>query len=96
MKIRILERAEQDLVAGYFFYESQGQGLGDYFLDSLYSDIDALQLHAGIHPWDFGFQRALSKRFPYAIYYRVAGEQVQIWAVLDCRQHPDKLRKKLA
>ena len=64
MKIRILERAEQDLVAGYYFYESQGQGLGDYFLDTLYSDIDALQLHAGVHPWHFGFQRALSKRFP--------------------------------
>jgi len=42
MKIRILERAEQDLMAGYYFYESQGQGLGDYFLDTLYSDIDAL------------------------------------------------------
>ena len=95
MKIRILERAEQDLMAGYYFYEAQGQGLGDYFLDTLYSDIDALHLHAGIHPWHFGFHRALSKRFPYAIYYRVAGEHVQIWAVLDCRQHPDKLREQL-
>lgn len=95
MKIRILERAEQDLVAGYYFYESQGQGLGDYFLDTLYSDIDALQLNAGVHPWHFSFQRTLSKRFPYAIYYRVAGDHVQIWAVLDCCQHPDKLKEKL-
>ena len=49
MKIEILDAAEQDLVAGYNFYESQSSGLGSYFLDSLFSDIDSLLLFAGIH-----------------------------------------------
>ena len=47
MKIEILDRAEEDLVNGFFFYEAQQKGLGSYFLDSLYSDIDSFHLYAG-------------------------------------------------
>lgn len=44
MKIRILESASQDLIDGFHFYEKQAIGLGNYFLDSLFSDIDSLQV----------------------------------------------------
>lgn len=39
MKIQILDEAEQDLVDGFNFYEVQSPGLGNYFIDSLFSDI---------------------------------------------------------
>ncbi len=98
MKIEILDAAEQDLFAGYNFYESQSSGLGSYFLDSLFSDIDSLLLFAGIHSIQFGkFHRLLSKRFPFAIYYKIEGALIRIYAILDCRQDPrrtkDRLRK---
>jgi len=48
MKIRILKSAQDDLMRGYRFYEQQRQGLGDYFLDALFADIDSLQLYAGM------------------------------------------------
>ena len=95
MKIQILDDAEQDLLRGFRFYEQQTSGLGDYFLDSLYSDIDSLHLFAGIHPWYFGYQRLLSKRFPFAVYYRIDDEIVRIRAVLDCRQDPTKIQDRL-
>ena len=41
MKIEILDEAEADLIEGYHFYEAQDAGLGSYFLDSLFSDIDS-------------------------------------------------------
>ncbi|HUW26781.1 MAG TPA: type II toxin-antitoxin system RelE/ParE family toxin [Gallionella sp.] len=91
MKIEILDIAMGDLQAGQQFYERQQEGLGAYFLDSLFSDIDALLLYAGIHQQFFGYCRALSKRFPYAIYYRVCGETIQVWRVLDCRQKPSRI-----
>jgi hypothetical protein len=51
MRIEILSDAEEDLVADARFYERQGTGLGDYFLNSIYSDIDFywpdLDLHLG-------------------------------------------------
>jgi len=46
MKIRILSSASQDLIDGYRFYEMQAEGIGAYFLDSLYADIDSLTLNA--------------------------------------------------
>ena len=48
MKIRILDRAEEDLFQGFVFYEEQQAGIGDYFLNSLASDIGSLKLYAGI------------------------------------------------
>jgi plasmid stabilization system protein ParE len=90
MRIEILSEAEDDLIAGARFYERQGTGLGEYFLDSIYSDIDSLLIYAGIHRVVFGFYRALSKRFPYAIFYRLnrEAEVVQVYRVLDLRRDP--------
>ena len=95
MRIEILDDAEQDLIDGARFYEAQSPGVGEYFLDSLFSDIDSLQLHAGIHPLYLGYQRLLSKRFPFAVYYRVQGNVARVWAVLDCRQDPEAIVKRL-
>ena len=44
MRIEILDDAKEDLIDGFHFYEEQSPGLGSYFLDSLFSDIDSLLL----------------------------------------------------
>jgi hypothetical protein len=36
--------AENDLLAGANFFKRRGAGLGEYFLDSLCSDIDSILL----------------------------------------------------
>ena len=69
MKIKILSSASQDLMDGFRFYEKQSEGIGIYFLDSIFSDIDSLIINAGVHPEYFdNYYRLLSKRFPFAIY----------------------------
>jgi hypothetical protein len=55
MRIEIISEAENDLVAGAKFYERKRAGLGECFLNSLYSDIDSLLVYAGIHPVNFRF-----------------------------------------
>ena len=96
MKIKLLSSAMEDLYEGRLFYEKQGEGLGEYFFDSLFSDIDSLTLYGGIHPQFFGYHRMLSKRFPYAIYYRMEEESmVVVWRVLDLRRNPRKIRESL-
>jgi len=62
MKIQILDIAMGDLRDGQRFYERQQEGLGAYFLDSLFSDIEALLLYTGIHQQFSGYYRTLSKR----------------------------------
>jgi len=96
MRIKILSAAESDLEEGHRFYESQADGLGTYFLDTLYSDIDSLAYFAGMHRVVFGHHRLLSKRFPFAVYYCVADDEAIVFAVLDCRRNPSWIRKKLS
>ncbi len=95
MRIKILSSAREDLHTGRLFYEAQGEGLGEYFFDSLFSDIDSLVLYAGIHLKVFGYHRLLSKRFPYAVYYTLEDDLAVVWRVLDLRRHPGKLRRAL-
>jgi len=95
MRIKILASAVDDLRAGRNFYESQGEGLGSYFLDSLFSDIDSLVLYGGIHPEVFGYHRLLSKRFPYAVYYTLDEDLVLVRRVLDLRRNPNRTREAL-
>ncbi len=96
MKIKILDSANLDLIDGYWFYEKQAKGLGSYFLDTLFSDIDSLKIYAGIHSIHFEkYHRLLSKRFPFAVYYRIEDDTVFIYAILDCRRDPAWIRKKM-
>jgi plasmid stabilization system protein ParE len=95
MNLRILASARDDLAEARDFYERQGEGLGGYFLNSLFSDIESLMLYAGIHRKIFGFHRLLSKRFPHGIYYQFTGEEVIVYRVLDLRQNPRKIRAAL-
>jgi hypothetical protein len=96
MKLRILTSAFSDLADGREFYERQGEGLGDYFFDSVFADIDSLALYGGIHLKVSGYHRRLASRFPYAIYYRMSNEnEVIVYRVLDCRQDPAKTRSGL-
>jgi hypothetical protein len=51
VKIKILPSALEDLGRGRRFYARQEKSIGDYFLDSLFSAIDSLELYAG-HPYE--------------------------------------------
>lgn len=95
MRISIQPSALADLRVGFRFYEKQQNGLGSYFLDSLYSDIDSLLLYAGIHSQHFGKYRILSDRFPYAVYYEFRDDLILVRAVLDLRRDPSWVSRKL-
>ena len=61
MKVQILRSAMEDLAAGRKFYDRQEAGVGDYFFDSLFAEIDSLALYVGIHSVHFGFNPPVSK-----------------------------------
>ena len=81
--------------SGRRFYESRESGIGDYFVESILSDLDSLVLYAGIHLVHFGFHRMLSRRFPFGIYYEVEGPTAFVYAILDMRRNPLWIRRQL-
>ena len=66
MHVELRVEARNDLVEASAFYDAQSDGLGDYFIDRLFSDLGKLESEAGIHEIVYGLHRKLSKRFPFA------------------------------
>jgi plasmid stabilization system protein ParE len=95
MRVELRVEARRDLVNAAAFYEDQQAGLGDYFIDALFTDLESLESQAGIHEVVYGLHRRLSARFPFAIYYRVADPVIDVVAILDCRRDPDTIARRL-
>jgi len=90
MKIRLWLGAERDVEVGADFYESQSLGLGAYFTDCIATDVDSRKTYGGIHEQYRGYFRSLPKRFPFAIHYKLNGDWVEVYAILDARQNPSR------
>ena len=95
MEIRILETAKEDLREGWKFYERNAAGLGEYFLDCIQADVRSLKVFGGIHEMSEGFHRMLAKRFPFAVYYLIESDTIDVYAILDCRRDPEWIVKRL-
>ena len=91
----LLQEAKNDLASGKNFYNSIDDGVGTYFINCLLSDLESLQFYAGIHKKIYGLYQARSKRFPFGIYYEINNDDVVVLAILDMRQNPDSIKKRL-
>lgn len=96
IRIRISGDALEDLNDGFWFYEAQEPGLGDYFASQLRADIEGLKVTAGIHRQPHKhLHRLLSRKFPYSIHYEFGDDEVLVIAVVDCRRDPDWIKSHL-
>lgn len=91
----VTELALEDLQRSKNFYDEQDVYLGDYFIDSIFVDLDSLQFYGGIHEKHFGYYKMLAKRFPFAIYYDIEEKNVVVHAILDTRQDPNATEIRL-
>ena len=88
MRIDISSDAEQDIANGYYFYESQAIGVGNYFRSSIFADIDSLVIHGGSHPIVDGYHRKVCKTFPFKIYYEMTSrDSLIVVAVVGQREN---------
>ena len=95
MLVDLRDEAIDDLTEGSWFYDSMSNGVGDHFLDSLKADLNSLSDTAGIHEIKYGFHRKLAKQFPFAIYYQIVDESVDVVAILDCRRSARTISARL-
>lgn len=96
MRVEIRSEAGRDLLSGAQFYELQNRGLGEYFLDRILDDVDSLKSKAGIHEVAYGLHCKPATDFPFAIYYRVEGNVCVVVAILDARQDPASIKRRLS
>ncbi len=95
-EVVILNAAETDVFGAYLYYDSLDDGLGETFaqqVDHAFAQISRFP-EAGflVGP---GFRRMLVRRFPFGVFYSVEGHRVMIQAVLDLRQSPEQILRRL-
>ncbi len=95
MRLNILRSARNDLDDGYVFYEACEEGVGEYFLRSLYQDMLSLKTLGGSHQKVGEYFRKFASRFPHVIYYKVENDEVRICAVIDTRRDPAWISERL-
>jgi plasmid stabilization system protein ParE len=79
----------RDLAAGFAYYETQTQGLGEQFLSAVNSAFDAVERYPEMFARVHGeVRRALVARFPYAVFYRVESNRVAVLTVLHTARDP--------
>ena len=92
----VLTEAAEDIEAAREFYDSIEVGLGNYFTDSIITDLESLSLFHGVHAKHFRFHRMLASRFPFGIYYEDSIEVTRVFGVLDLRRDPSWIRAELS
>lgn len=95
MRIRILPPAIEDIASARVFYGQREEGLGEYFMDSIFAEIDSLILYGGIHSMKLGYYRLITKRFPYGIYYQIEDDTAVVYRILDCHRNPVWIAQQL-
>jgi plasmid stabilization system protein ParE len=86
--------AEDEVLEARAWYEGRRAGLGNEFAQA----IDAIVKRIVEHPLAYQrahkeTRRAVLSTFPYAVYYRVHGENIVVQAVHG-RQHPSRWRRR--
>jgi plasmid stabilization system protein ParE len=87
---------ELEVEAAFEWYEHEQPRLGFEFLDELRATYQRiLDCPLGYQPLRAGIRRALSHRFPYAIYYSIEEEAVVVLAVLHTARDPAEWQKRI-
>ena len=96
MELLILPAAERDLQDAYEGVVHRGPGSGRAFLDALELHLEQLRRFPLIGPVYHGpYRRLLMRRFRLGIFYAVEPDRLVVHAVLDLRQDPETIRRRL-
>jgi len=87
---------EADVEAAFNWYEGEEPELGFEFLEELRAAYQRIFDHPfGYQDLRSGIRRALTRRFPYAVYFAVEGESIVIVAVLSTARDPAEWQRRI-
>jgi toxin ParE1/3/4 len=92
----LLLQADLDIQAAFERYEGFQEGRGAVFLRHLDAAFTLLRQHPEIAPAYAGsYRRMLLREFPYGIFYDLQPTRIVVAAIMDLRQDPQAIRRKL-
>jgi plasmid stabilization system protein ParE len=96
MKIRFLETARLELDDAIAFYNAEVPGFGEAFLLESLSAIDRIRRYPDAwSPLSENTRRCRLRRFPYALIYRHAEDEILIVAVAHLHRKPQYWKDRI-
>ena len=93
MQLVVRPAAAADIEDAVDWYERQREGLGTEFLEAVYLALESIAQNPQRAPLIHrDVRRALLRRFPYGIYYRVYPDLVVVVACMHGRRDPKRWR----
>lgn len=87
--------AAADVEDAYRWYEAQRTGLGEEFLAAVGVVIETLAANPERFPVVHRqTRRALFRRFPYGLYYRIVDDQIVVVACMHARRDPRRWQSR--
>lgn len=87
--------AAADVEDAYRWYESQQGGLGEEFLAAVRVVIESMMANPELFPVVHRrTRRALLRRFPYGLYYRIVDDQIVVVACMHGRRDPRRWQSR--
>jgi hypothetical protein len=88
--------AETDIQTAYEFYDEYQSGRGEIFLWYLDAALGRLRKFPELAPsFRAAYRRLLVENFPYGIFYTLEGGRIIVMGVMDLRQSPEVIRRRL-
>lgn len=95
LKVYLRPEAEADIEDAATWYDRQRKGLGQEFLDDVLVALDTISENPNIYPVVYRqSRRAVVRRFPFGIFYRVDEGLVVVLAVMHGSRHPRRWKKR--
>jgi plasmid stabilization system protein ParE len=94
--LQFLPEVEEDLIGGYVWYGAKSAGVGEEFLRVFYAGANEILRNPMLCQKVYGeFRRRLLRRFPYAIYFTIEGDQIIVVGVFHCARDPQTVKSEL-
>lgn len=88
-RLVVLSCAAADILTAAGWYGQRRSGLSDDFSLCVEEAIERIVSNPLAYAEvGSGFRRALVRRFPYAVYFRVLEKEIKVYGVFHMRRHP--------
>lgn len=97
MRVKLLRGAEADLLEIYLRLEQYRDGLGERFYHILDRALERLRQNPEIAPPYRGvYRRLVLRTFGIGVFYSIEGDRLMVGAILDLRQSPESIERRLS
>lgn len=95
-QVRIEPEAEAELAETAAWYENRSAGLGTEFLRAFGAMLPMLEQNPEAYPIVYrSLRRAVMRRFPYNVIYRIDGDTVLVIACIHGKRHPRRWKRRI-